>query len=623
MSVLRSIAHRDDFALDAASTLRDAMALMLKNRYGCVVLLEHKRPVGVITEGRILAALDEGATHGCKAVEFASRPVISALQDRPVEAAFDLIVTNGVRRLVLVNAQGEFSGVVLQEDLFDYLEEDVYKVDLRVVDLLASNPQLATLPPTASTADALHLMRQRRIGSVVVAKTDIALGILTEQDLLDEGFRRGRLEERLENRMSSPVVTIDLQASVTEALAVMRQRHIRHVVVTKERRPYALLTDRDIFTHVKGNVARMLQIKLRHAREIMDMLPEVIIEIFDMPEQQTIHWMNRRALRTFGTDLLEDHPSMLFGEAWQRIHEEFEATGILEGISCMIGGRRYEFSGSRSVNINSRYLKLIGRDVSEHEAAKEELRREVREEARLRQEQEYLLLQQSRLASMGEMISYIAHQWRQPLAQLGGIFMNLESAQAFGELDETYLQERLAQGNAQIKYMSQTIDDFRRFFSLHRTTMPFDLRAPVEQAYNIVRGALTYHHIEVQMRLPQTEILCEGNEGEFAQVMLNLFNNARDALVEQTRDVRQIRIELQDAGAWCVLRFSDNGGGIDAAVLPDLFKPYVSTKREGTGIGLYMTHLIVTQKMHGVIHARNDKNWACFEVRLPKAAVSR
>ncbi len=617
MSALIGIAHCDGFALDAGATLREAMALMLQNRHGCAVLLEDDFPVGVITEGRILGALDEGAEHERGALEFASRPVISAMKDRPVEAAFDLIVTNSIRRLVLVDARGRFAGVVLQEDLFDFLEEDVYKVDLRVADLLGPNPQLGTLPPEAFTADALHLMRQRRIGSVVVTEAHRVVGILTEQDLLDEGFRHGRLEERIGDRMSSPVITVDAQASVTEVIALMKQRHIRRVVVTQEGRAYALLTDRDIFTHVKGNVARMLQIKLRHAREIMDLLPEAIIEIFDMPEQQTVHWMNRRSLDTFGAAMLERHPSRLFGDAWEQIHIRFEAEGVLEGFSCIIGERRYEFSGTQSVNINSRYLKLIGRDVSEHEAVKEELRREVREEARLRQEQEYLLLQQSRLASMGEMVSYIAHQWRQPLAQLGGIFMNLESAQAFGELDDAYLQERLTQGNAQIKFMSQTIDDFRRFFSPQRTDTVFDLRAPIEQAYNIVRGALTYHHIDVQLNLPQREARCEGVEGEFAQAMLNLFNNAREALVEHGGDTRRIRITLSEEGTGYLLRFCDNGGGIDPVVLPTLFEPHVSTKIEGTGIGLYMTHLIITQKMRGTITAHNDGEGACFEFRLP------
>jgi signal transduction histidine kinase len=104
--------------------------------------------------------------------------------------------------------------------------------------------------------------------------------------------------------------------------------------------------------------------------------------------------------------------------------------------------------------------------------------------------------------------------------------------------------------------------------------------------------------------------------------MLNLFNNAREALVERGGDTRRIRITLSEEGPKYLLRFCDNGGGIDPAVLLNLFEPHVSTKIEGTGIGLYMTHLIITQKMRGTITAHNDGEGACFELRIPMANVS-
>ena len=620
MNTLSNIAHKKNFSIVDTATISQAMDCMLKNKNGSVVVLNKKFPVGIVTESMLLKLLQDGICFDEKILPYAKKPVITAHYNRPVELAFELVVTNNIRRLVLVDDAGKYAGTVRQEDLFSFLEEDVYKVDLKVRDLLNHDVNIVTVSPQTSLLDALKQMSALKIGSVIVAKATKAVGIVTEKDILNASYKHIDLNRPVESFMSSPVVSVSIDEAITTVMALMRKNSLRRVLVNNEQgEMYALLTNRDIFKHIKGNVARMLEIKLRHAKEIMDFLPEAIIEIYDTPKQQVIHWMNRKAYEYFGSEVVEKHPRFLFQESWKELYTALKKEKKIINFSVKIKEYNFEFSGSLSKNINSNYIKLIAKDVTEHESIKQQLKNEIKEENRLRVEQEYLMMQQSKMASMGEMIGHIAHQWRQPLAQLGGIFMNLESAYAFDELDEKYLKVRLQKANEIIKYMSTTIDDFRLFFSPNRVDEKFDLVLCIQKAIQIVSAALDYYHISVHFDAKPNTYFIQGSGSEFSQVILNLLNNSKDALAVQTQP-RRINIDISDKDGGLVVQFCDNGGGIEFGILPKIFKPYTSTKYEdgGTGIGLYMSQLIVEQKMNGKIIAYNTEIGACFKLTLPQ-----
>jgi signal transduction histidine kinase/CBS domain-containing protein len=622
MTALYSIAHTKGFAIDSDATISEAMACMLSNGNGVAVLLKDKKPLGIVTESLLLAHM-EALDYASKVSVLAKHPVISTHKNRPVESAFDLVVTNNIRRLILVDDEGLYCGIVLQEDLFDFLEEDVYKIDLKVADLLPHDARVISIGKDAVLHDALAIIRDNHIGSVIVTDDkENAVGIVTEKDILSAGYRHIDMHQNIQQVMSSPVLSVSDQSPVTDVISLMRSSAIRRIVVTgKDGRMRALLTNRDIFQHIKGNVARMLEIKLRHAKEIMDLLPEAIIEIFDLPGQQAIHWMNRRAQVLFGKELVDQHPVMLMGEgAWEELYSELKEIGIIQNNLVLIKGKSFEFSGTLSQNINSRYIKLIAKDVTEHETTKQLLKDEINEEIRLRRENEYLMMQQARMASMGETVGYIAHQWRQPLAHLGGILMNLESAYLFGELDQSYLEEKIQQGNTQIKYMSQTIDDFRLFFRPNQEIEVFDIADSIQRAVQIVSASLDYYHIEVKTGFRKGVFFAVGYPNEFSQAILNLINNARDALSQNAADPKTISITIKEQDEGTEIRVCDNGGGINPELRSTLFEPYVTGRREsgGTGVGLYITRLIVEQKMKGKIEASNTLEGACFRILLPK-----
>lgn len=621
MNVLSSIAYREGFSIDITATIAEAMECMLSNANGSAILLENNIPISIITESKILSVLEDTMDLSLPVAPLAHSPVIVAYHNRPIESAFDLVVTHNIRRLVLIDRDKSYQGVVLQEDLFRFFEEDVYKVDLKVANLLTQERNIISLEKQRDLYTALILMRDFKIGSVIVTdEQDKAIGIVTEKDILTAGYHKISLKEPLSTLMSSPVISVSMEVPITEVITLMLTQKVRRVLVRQgDGVMCALLTNRDIFKHIKGNVSRMLEIKLRHAQEIMDLLPEPIIEIFDAQDTQIIHWMNQRAKEQFGERVLEQSPELFFGSSWDELYEVLSKEGRITHFPLLLSGRNFEFSGTLSKNINSNYIKLIAKDVTSHETIKQQLKDEVQEETRLRQEQEYLMMQQARLASMGEMIGHIAHQWRQPLAQLGGILMNLESAQVFGELDEAYLKTKTRHGNKMIKYMSQTIDDFRLFYTPCENCENFDVVDALFQAVSIVSAALDYHHIEVKMDLERGLFFAKESAREFTQMILNLLNNSKDAFTTAKQDEKSITITLSQEDGVITLLFCDNAGGIDPEILPHIFELYVSTKSqtEGSGIGLYMTQLIIEKKMGGSIVAQNDTKGACFTLSFP------
>ena len=248
----------------------------------------------------------------------------------------------------------------------------------------------------------------------------------------------------------------------------------------------------------------------------------------------------------------------------------------------------------------------------------ETLERRVQEELSKNREKDHLLIQQSRLAAMGEMIHNIAHQWRQPINALSLLLGNIRDAYDYNELTRTYLDEEVTAGQSMIRNMSNTIDDFRNFFAPSKGKSIFSLQQTLAAAIIMVEAALKNNEITITI-LPAEAVMVNGHPNEFAQVLVNLFSNAKDAIMQKHRRDGKILCELgqKDGLAW--LTITDNGGGVSVAVQGKVFDPYFTTKgAKGTGIGLYMSKMIL-DKMDGEIHIQNVQHGAEVRITLPLA----
>uniref|UniRef100_UPI00404898A8 cache domain-containing protein n=1 Tax=Aliarcobacter sp. TaxID=2321116 RepID=UPI00404898A8 len=244
------------------------------------------------------------------------------------------------------------------------------------------------------------------------------------------------------------------------------------------------------------------------------------------------------------------------------------------------------------------------RDITERTLLKED-----------KEKQEKILIQKSKMASMGEMIGNIAHQWRQPLSQLSGLFIDIESAYDYKELNKKYLQNRVEEANDLLEYMSKTIDDFRNFFNPNSIKESFIIKQAVENTIKIIKSTLDFYHIELIVEVEDNYKL-EGYKNEYSQVIMNIISNAKDILIERNIKNPQIKIYMEKHEKLC-LCIEDNAGGIDEKIIDKIFDPYFTTKYEyGTGIGLYMTKLIIEDKMNGSIYVKNTQNGAKFFIEI-------
>ena len=242
----------------------------------------------------------------------------------------------------------------------------------------------------------------------------------------------------------------------------------------------------------------------------------------------------------------------------------------------------------------------------------------VRHEIAKRKEQESLLIHQSRLAAMGEMIGNIAHQWRQPLNALSLVIQNIQMQHRMGQLTVESMQRMEEKATQLVQRMSTTIDDFRNFFKPSKHSERFCLAKNVSSALDIMEGMFRNHNIVLTMQCDDG-IELFGVAGEFSQVVLNLVGNAKDAVIASRQSAPRILVRASRVGDRVRVDIEDNGGGIDPAYLDKIFEPYFTTKEEGkgSGIGLYMSKMIVENNMRGRLLATNTSGGACFTIDLP------
>ncbi|HJW02068.1 MAG TPA: ATP-binding protein [Azospira sp.] len=262
-------------------------------------------------------------------------------------------------------------------------------------------------------------------------------------------------------------------------------------------------------------------------------------------------------------------------------------------------------------------------EIGERRAAEEELRQlnetleqRVQEELAKNREKDHMLIQQSRLAAMGEMVHNIAHQWRQPLNALSLLVRNIKDDYDFQALTPEAMDRAVADAQRLLGRMSATIDDFREFFRPEREMTEFDVAHAVGEAAFVIDSTLKSYRIDLKQNLAPG-IDAEGFPSQFAQAVLNILANAKEAILERQVADGQITLELTRQDGSVVVTVTDNGGGIPADILPKIFDPYFTTKDKGSGIGLYMTKTIIERNMHGEVRAENVAGGARFTLSIP------
>ena len=234
----------------------------------------------------------------------------------------------------------------------------------------------------------------------------------------------------------------------------------------------------------------------------------------------------------------------------------------------------------------------------------------------LRQKDQMLVLQ-DRLAVMGEMINNIAHQWRQPLNTLGLLIQQLPLFYGSPEFSREFLEKNTTQVMQLVQQMSRTIDSFRNFFRSDKQEATFDVNRVIAQTVLLIEKSFADQQIGIVLQA-EGDPMVSGYPNEYAQVLLNILMNARDALVAHKVADARIIVHSFSEGDTAIVTITDNAGGVVEEIKDRLFEPYFTTKGpdKGTGIGLFMSKTIIEKNMSGRLTMRNTGSGAEFRIEV-------
>lgn len=251
------------------------------------------------------------------------------------------------------------------------------------------------------------------------------------------------------------------------------------------------------------------------------------------------------------------------------------------------------------------------------------LEERVEEEIALREAKESLLIQQNKAAEVGQMVSVIAHQWKQPLHYLNLLIEDLAMEYDYQPLSKAYIDDFIKKGTQRIGFLSKTMDNFLNFYKSSSDVRLFSVSKITHEISAFLLEPFKSLGISLVINV-EKDFLLKGIENEFQQVILNIINNAKEAIQEQKKKKKKktsstISVDILEQGEQGLIIIKDDAGGIPEAILDDIFKLEYTTKVNGNGIGLYLVQKIVTQRFKGTVDVKNNDSGACFTLRFNSA----
>ena len=271
---------------------------------------------------------------------------------------------------------------------------------------------------------------------------------------------------------------------------------------------------------------------------------------------------------------------------------------------------------------------LLKKEIQKVNSLNTELEYKINEALETNTKQIKQMIEQSRQAQMGEMISMIAHQWRQPLSAISSVAINiklkselqvynLENKEERQEY-ESFVNSHLTTIEEFVKSLSKTIDDFRNFFKPNKKSITLNINEPISKALSIIKDSIIADGIVIS-EMFDSEIEGSMYDSELMQVFLNIFKNAQDNFIEKDIKKPILSIHTYDINNYSIVEITDNGGGIKEDSLDNIFEAYYSTKgKNGTGLGLYMSKIIVEEHHHGKLNVENTEDGILFTIKIPK-----
>jgi diguanylate cyclase (GGDEF)-like protein len=345
--LLHAIAEKENMWVDARSMLRQLVQQMYKNEHGVIVVLKRDKPIGILTERDVVRLLYNGVDLGDEAERFARKPLVMARGKRTIGYAMSMMVENNIRRLLVVDDSDNFLGVVTQQALLGYLEEDFYRSSLKVKHIFDQLKDLVSVTGSNAINEVLKKMVEHSISAVPILEKGIAIGIITEKDVLRLANDNVPLQEPVGRYMTSPVISVNSETKLIEVVETMNMKNIRRVVIEDANDlAVGIITNRDLVRNFEGDYNEFLERKLRYTKEVMNLLPEMLFEVIDTGDDQLVVWANEKVLSRFGKEILDKPVTRLVPpQRWGDIRRTLMEQIKIEDIRFKKDKCIYEFSG--------------------------------------------------------------------------------------------------------------------------------------------------------------------------------------------------------------------------------------------------------------------------------------
>jgi len=371
MMLIKDIIIKDDVFVDENSSLSHAIDKMSKNSCGVIVALEMDKPKGILTERDILHHINSNLDKSAKISSIYTSSVITVNHNRSVEYGLHILIDNNIRRLVVIDDKGSFVGIVTQESLINYLDEDTFRVNIKISNIVNSQKDTVTVLHDSTLNHSIDMMNKNNIGAIVVVdEKRNPIGILTERNIVNIANGGIDGDVNITEVMSSPIISVDINDNIHDVVKLMEIKNIRRVLVVSEGKLVGIVGTRDIVRNLQGNYGAFLENKLRGIKKTLNYMGESIIEIYDDNSNHVIQWINDKAKDNFGSKILDKEiKHFIKEEVWQKAYNSLKVQGKCEKEKVEILDKYFEMICSYHFNNDIETILIVLRDVTNFEKA--------------------------------------------------------------------------------------------------------------------------------------------------------------------------------------------------------------------------------------------------------------
>jgi len=601
---------KDTITINA--TIQDAVDLMSKNKLHRVVIIENKRAIALITEKDIVELFKNNIDFTNLAVDYGEKDLITLHSTRFIQYALTIMVDNNIRKIIVINSKNEYVGCVEQEQIVYHFEKELHSTHANIEHLCNSSNLAIIIDENKTLQYALNKMSNCRVTSLLIARDGKAIGIISESDIVSLAQRHIKQKEPISKFMHSPIITIKVSKNIGQMIELMKTSNIRRIVVkTKECDIYHIINSKDLANNLKGNYTQFLESKLFDTRDTFNTLSESIIELIDLDDEQVIYWTNSITKENFNINIDDNITKIIPKKLWNLIlNTLLENNFVLQIIQ--IENKYFNLKGHYGTLLENNIIKLFLYDITDIANLNNTLQKQ-------NELQEKLLFEQQKLVQMGEMIGNIAHQWRQPLSTISVAASGMQLQKDFDTLSDDNFKELNEIITKNVDYLSRTIDTFQNFLKEKKEEKELILEQRIQNSLAIIHSSLRNNYIELINNIDFTkQTPIKMFVGELDQVVINIVNNAKDALKEKNIENPWIEINLLIDNNKAILTIEDNAGGIPSGIEDKIFDEYFTTKdsSKGTGLGLYMSYKIIKESFGGKLYVKNTNSGAKFFIEL-------